>query len=110
MRMGVLAAGDILPTALPAVETEFKIIWANHGDDISRQYAGGLAAGCGLVVAGQWFRGGGGEGRGVSSIQRMQVSHKNTSLATLHINTGSRWLGSYIQYVCAAHIKCCEHT
>eukprot|EP00877_Chromochloris_zofingiensis_P011352 jgi/Chrzof1/6470/Cz18g12080.t1 len=58
MRMGVLAAGDILPTALPAVETEFKIIWANHGDDISRQYAGTGALKSGFTRTGKRSVGG----------------------------------------------------
>jgi hypothetical protein len=36
-----------------ALEQEFKIMWADHGDDISRQYAGtgGEQAGCRVLLA-----------------------------------------------------------
>lgn len=45
--LGVLTAGEKLPTTLPEVEKRFKVIWADHGDDISRQYAGtGERDGC----------------------------------------------------------------
>jgi hypothetical protein len=38
-------AAPSLPAAFPGVEREFKILWADHGDAVSEQYAG--ARGCG---------------------------------------------------------------
>lgn len=32
-----------LPATFPAVEKEFKILWADHGDGVSTQYAGACA-------------------------------------------------------------------
>jgi len=55
--LGVLAAGEKLPTTLPSVEARFKVLWADHGDDISRQYAGTgecVAAGWLGVSSGGW--------------------------------------------------------
>ncbi|KIY91561.1 Phosphatidylinositide phosphatase SAC1 [Monoraphidium neglectum] len=56
--MGVLAAGEKLPTALPEVEARFKVLWADHGDDISRQYAGTGALKSGFTRTGKRTVGG----------------------------------------------------
>jgi hypothetical protein len=37
---GLMAANGSLTTEQPALEQAFKIMWADHGDDVSRQYAG----------------------------------------------------------------------
>jgi hypothetical protein len=39
-RRGALAGGEALADAFPAVEVAFRVMWADHGDEISRQYAG----------------------------------------------------------------------
>ena len=33
--------GALLPDAYPDLEREFRILWADHGDAIALQYAGG---------------------------------------------------------------------
>ena len=38
--MGLLSNGITLPEAYPEIERQFKILWADHGDAISQQYAG----------------------------------------------------------------------
>eukprot|EP00889_Picochlorum_renovo_P005155 jgi/Picre1/32185/NNA_007531.t1 len=37
---GLLAEGEGFSTAYPELEKIFRVIWADHGDEISRQYAG----------------------------------------------------------------------
>jgi hypothetical protein len=37
---GLLAEGEGFSTAYPDLEKIFRVIWADHGDEISRQYAG----------------------------------------------------------------------
>lgn len=39
-RMGVLGEAETLAGAYPAAEQAFRVMWADHGDEISRQYAG----------------------------------------------------------------------
>ncbi|KAK9864404.1 hypothetical protein WJX84_006665 [Apatococcus fuscideae] len=39
-RLRILPAEHNLPSYFPGVEQQFKHLWADHGDDISRQYAG----------------------------------------------------------------------
>lgn len=40
-RQQVLSSeGDTLASAFPQVEVAFRVMWADHGDEISRQYAG----------------------------------------------------------------------
>lgn len=39
-RLGLMSEGASLPEAFPAVDTAFRVMWADHGDEISRQYAG----------------------------------------------------------------------
>ena len=39
-RQGVLAGEETLALTFPAVEPAFRAMWADHGDEISRQYAG----------------------------------------------------------------------
>ena len=38
--LGLMPQGSSLPEAYPEVEKKFKIIWADHGDAVSNQYAG----------------------------------------------------------------------
>lgn len=40
--LGLQLPGTTLPEAYPALEAKFKVLWADHGDAISTQYAGGL--------------------------------------------------------------------
>ncbi len=39
-QLGLLPPTSTLPEAFPAVEQEFKVLWADHGDAVSQQYAG----------------------------------------------------------------------
>ncbi|KAK9805735.1 hypothetical protein WJX73_003446 [Symbiochloris irregularis] len=55
---GVLGPGGSLPADLPAVEAKFKVMWANHGDDISLQYAGTGALKSGFTRTGKRTYGG----------------------------------------------------
>mmetsp|Transcript_34815 Transcript_34815/g.88218 ORF Transcript_34815/g.88218 Transcript_34815/m.88218 type:complete len:689 (-) Transcript_34815:380-2446(-) len=50
---GLLAAGSTLPEAYPDVEAKFKILWADHGDAISTQYAGTGAMKSGFTRTGK---------------------------------------------------------
>ncbi len=43
--LGLMAKGMSLPSAYPEVESKFKVLWADHGDALSTQYAGELAHG-----------------------------------------------------------------
>lgn len=54
-RAGLLDATDILalPNTFPQVEKRFKWLWADHGDDISRQYAGTGALKSGFTRTGK---------------------------------------------------------
>lgn len=54
-RAGLLDATDILalPNTFPQVEKKFKWMWADHGDDISRQYAGTGALKSGFTRTGK---------------------------------------------------------
>lgn len=54
-RAGLLDATDILalPNTFPQVERKFKWLWADHGDDISRQYAGTGALKSGFTRTGK---------------------------------------------------------
>ncbi|KAI8468529.1 MAG: SacI homology domain-containing protein [Monoraphidium minutum] len=56
--LGVLAAGETLAATLPQVEAQFKVLWADHGDDISRQYAGTGALKSGFTRTGKRTLGG----------------------------------------------------
>ncbi|GBF98164.1 hypothetical protein Rsub_10576 [Raphidocelis subcapitata] len=56
--LGLLTAGEKLPTTLPEVEARFKVLWADHGDDISRQYAGTGALKSGFTRTGKRTVGG----------------------------------------------------
>ncbi|KAL6785044.1 TEF21 [Auxenochlorella protothecoides x Auxenochlorella symbiontica] len=38
--LGVLAPGAALAAAYPEAERRFRVAWADHGDEVSRQYAG----------------------------------------------------------------------
>lgn len=40
IKLGLLAKGQQLPQAYPEVDRRFRVAWADHGDEISRQYAG----------------------------------------------------------------------
>lgn len=40
-QLGLLPHGATLPETYPLVEKQFKIMWADHGDALSTQYAGG---------------------------------------------------------------------
>jgi hypothetical protein len=37
---GYMGADDALATTFPTLETAFRVLWADHGDEVSRQYAG----------------------------------------------------------------------
>ncbi|KAF6258005.1 SacI homology domain-containing protein [Scenedesmus sp. NREL 46B-D3] len=83
-QLGVLGAGDDLATVLPQVEQQFKILWADHGDDIARQYAGTGALKSGFTRTGQRTIGGLLDD-GVKSIVRyylnnFQDGHKQDAL------------------------------
>ncbi|KAK9809957.1 hypothetical protein WJX72_002549 [[Myrmecia] bisecta] len=52
-RLGLLQKGATLQNAFPEVEQQFKYIWADHGDDISRQYAGTGALKSGFTRTGK---------------------------------------------------------
>lgn len=39
-RQGLLAGSETLAQSFPEVERSFRVMWADHGDEISRQYAG----------------------------------------------------------------------
>jgi phosphatidylinositol 4-phosphatase len=39
-RQGLLADGELLAGVFPQAEVAFRVAWADHGDEISRQYAG----------------------------------------------------------------------
>ncbi|KAG1660814.1 hypothetical protein FOA52_010239 [Chlamydomonas sp. UWO 241] len=39
-KLGLLAEGMVMANAYPEVEAQFKILWADHGDAVSTQYAG----------------------------------------------------------------------
>ncbi|KXZ54091.1 hypothetical protein GPECTOR_5g196 [Gonium pectorale] len=51
-------SGHGLPEAFPAVEKEFKILWADHGDAVSSQYAGTGAMKSGFTRTGKRTFGG----------------------------------------------------
>jgi hypothetical protein len=57
-RAGLLPEGTALQTAYPAVFNQFRIIWADHGDDVSRQYAGTGALKSGFTRTGKRTYGG----------------------------------------------------
>lgn len=57
-RAGLLPEGTALQTAFPAVFNQFRVIWADHGDDISRQYAGTGALKSGFTRTGKRTYGG----------------------------------------------------
>ncbi|KAG2453044.1 hypothetical protein HYH02_002379 [Chlamydomonas schloesseri] len=61
--LGLMPAGGpgpahSLPAAFPAVEKEFKILWADHGDGVSTQYAGTGAMKSGFTRTGKRTFGG----------------------------------------------------
>jgi len=39
-RLGILPSGGSLATTFPAVDAVFRVAWADHGDELSQQYAG----------------------------------------------------------------------
>ncbi|KAL4421843.1 hypothetical protein ABPG77_001325 [Micractinium sp. CCAP 211/92] len=39
-RLGLMPEGASLPQAFPEVDQAFRVMWADHGDEVSRQYAG----------------------------------------------------------------------
>ena len=39
-RLGLLGRGQALPQVYPEADRRFRVAWADHGDEISRQYAG----------------------------------------------------------------------
>ena len=39
-RQGLLSSGETLARCFPTVEVAFRVMFADHGDEISRQYAG----------------------------------------------------------------------
>lgn len=57
-QLGVLGAGEELAAVLPRVEQQFKVLWADHGDDIARQYAGTGALKSGFTRTGKRTIGG----------------------------------------------------
>ncbi|GMH37947.1 hypothetical protein BSKO_05831 [Bryopsis sp. KO-2023] len=56
--VGLLNATDALANAFPAVEERFKILWADHGDECSLQYAGTGALKSGFTRTGKRTIGG----------------------------------------------------
>ena len=56
--LGVLTGSEQIPDALPSVEARFKALWADHGDAISRQYAGTGALKSGFTRTGKRTLGG----------------------------------------------------
>eukprot|EP00775_Hariotina_reticulata_P001529 gene1529-1867_t len=58
VELGVLQLGEELAVVLPQVESQFKVLWADHGDDISRQYAGTGALKSGFTRTGKRTLGG----------------------------------------------------
>ncbi|KAK9821743.1 hypothetical protein WJX81_001555 [Elliptochloris bilobata] len=57
-QLGLVAPGMPLPEAFPEVERQFRLVWADHGDDISRQYAGTGALKSGFTRTGRRSVGG----------------------------------------------------
>uniref|UniRef100_A0A7S0URE1 SAC domain-containing protein n=1 Tax=Polytomella parva TaxID=51329 RepID=A0A7S0URE1_9CHLO len=57
-RLGLLQAGGSLPAAFPAIEQQFKILWADHGDALSFQYTGTGAMKSGFTRTGKRTVGG----------------------------------------------------
>eukprot|EP00955_Chlamydomonas_euryale_P046583 353452-Chlamydomonas_euryale.AAC.3 len=53
-QLGLLAEGVPMSDTYPDVEQEFKVLWADHGDAVSMQYAGarGWRRGAGLPACG----------------------------------------------------------
>ncbi|PSC73450.1 phosphoinositide phosphatase SAC8 isoform X2 [Micractinium conductrix] len=39
-RLGLMREGASLPQALPEIDVAFRVMWADHGDEVSMQYAG----------------------------------------------------------------------
>ncbi|KAL4856549.1 Phosphoinositide phosphatase SAC7 [Chlorella vulgaris] len=39
-RMGLMPESSTLPQALPELDLAFRVMWADHGDEVSMQYAG----------------------------------------------------------------------
>ncbi|EFN52170.1 hypothetical protein CHLNCDRAFT_59012 [Chlorella variabilis] len=39
-RLGLLAESQTLPQAFPELDGAFRVMWADHGDEVSHQYAG----------------------------------------------------------------------
>lgn len=40
VRLGLMPEAATLPQAFPEVDARFRVLWADHGDEVSRQYAG----------------------------------------------------------------------
>ncbi|CAL8466862.1 g6398 [Coccomyxa elongata] len=57
-QLSLLPQGSSIKEAFPEVERRFKWVWADHGDDISRQYAGTGALKSGFTRTGQRTLGG----------------------------------------------------
>ncbi|EIE26553.1 hypothetical protein COCSUDRAFT_11753, partial [Coccomyxa subellipsoidea C-169] len=57
-QLSLLPQGSSIKEAFPEVERQFKWVWADHGDDISRQYAGTGALKSGFTRTGQRTMGG----------------------------------------------------
>ena len=56
--LGLMPQGSSLPEAYPELEKKFKIIWADHGDAVSNQYAGTGAMKSGFTRTGKRTFGG----------------------------------------------------
>lgn len=57
-RAGLLPVGVALQDSYPKVFNQFRVIWADHGDDVSRQYAGTGALKSGFTRTGKRTKGG----------------------------------------------------
>jgi len=49
----LLEANQSLPSAFPEIEVQFKVIWADHGDELSQQYSGTGALKSGFTRTGK---------------------------------------------------------
>jgi len=56
--LGLLVPTSSLPAAYPELEQRFKVLWANHGDAVSTQYAGTGAMKSGFTRTGKRTMGG----------------------------------------------------
>lgn len=128
-QLGLLSPTATLPESFPAVEQEFKVLWADHGDAVSQQYAGGCMRGtrrqyreregaCGGVVGAQgaWWRrkphvGGRGLGQGgESGLCRVRCSEdlKTPQEHYLSDRTGGASVAAKILHVTCTHQLPCR--